>query len=161
MKTKSAEDLYIQKDRMRYVKNSACSNLCYLGILFDVFYFVLLYRQDVETYYYNIQIGASIVYNLIFLLAVFLASEGVKHYGKNYSLLLLVAGAMQVVRIFVIPMRAHNAVIGEATVMSGFTFTKCFVYLAISAACLIFSAVLNVIRCNQLEAHVKSLGEKA
>ena len=74
-KVKTPEDKYIQRDRMRYIKNSACSNLCYLGLLFDVFYFVLIYRQDVGTYYYTIQIGASIIYNLVFMLAVFLASE--------------------------------------------------------------------------------------
>ena len=157
----SAEDLYIKKDRMRYVKNSACSNLCYLAILFNVFYFVTVYRQDVGNYYYTIQIGASVVYNLIFMLAVFLASEGVKNYGKNFSVVLLIAGLMQIVRVFVIPMgamRAETFVNGEdVAVMGGGTFTKCLVYLGISAACLLGSGVLNFIRCNQLEAHIKSL----
>lgn len=161
MSVKTSEDKYIQKDRMRYIKNSACSNLCYLGLLADVFYFVLLYRQDVNTYYYKIQIGASVIYNLIFMLAVFLASEGVKNYKKNYSIVLLVAGIMQIVRIFVIPMAALKApatVNGvETTVMSGKTFTLCLVYLGISAAALLFSAVLNVIRCSALEAHLKDL----
>lgn len=164
MKNKTAEDILIQKDRMRYVKNTFCSGLCYLAILFDVFYFVLLYRQDVTTYYYNIQIGASVVYNLAFLLAVFLASEGVKNYGKKYSIILCLAGVMQIVRIFVIPMHARKALAFvngvDIPVMSGITFTKTVVYLCISAACLIFAAVLNVIRCNTLEAYTKSLENK-
>ncbi len=157
----SAEELYIKKDRMRYVKNSACSNLCYLAILFNVFYFVTIYRQDVGNYYYTIQIGASVVYNLIFMLAVFLASEGVKNYGKNYSIVLLIAGVMQIVRIFVIPMGALKAttfVNGEdVAVMGNGTFIKCLVYLGVTAVCLLGSSALNFIRCNQLEAHVKSL----
>lgn len=160
-KVKTPEDKYIQRDRMRYIKNSACSNLCYLGLLFDVFYFVLIYRQDVGTYYYTIQIGASIIYNLVFMLAVFLASEAVKNYKKNYSIVLLVAGAMQIVRMFVIPAAAHSAetlVAGEEVmVMTDGTFTKAIVYLAVSAAALLFSAVLNYIRCSALEAHIKSL----
>ena len=161
MSKMTPEEKKTSLDRMRYIKNSACSNLCYLGLLADVFYFVLLYRQDVATYYYKLQIGASIVYNLIFMLAVFLASEAVKNYKKNYSAILLVAGVMQIVRIFVIPLSAHRAetlINGvETVVMSGKTFTLCIVYLGISAAALLSSAVLNVIRCSALEAHVKSL----
>ena len=155
------EEKLIQRDRMRFVKNSMCANLCYLGLLFDVFYFILLYRSDVGTYYYTIQIGASIVYNLLFLLIVFLSSEGVKNYGKSYSYVLLVVGVMQVVRIFAIPMTAHAATIvvdgAEVAVMQDPQFIRSTIYLAVSAACLIVSAVVNVIRCNTLEAHNKYL----
>ena len=155
------EDKLIQRDRMRFVKNSLCANLCYLALLFDVFYFVLLYRSDVGTYYYTIQIGASIVYNLLFLLIVFLCSEGVKNYSKNYSYVLLGAGVMQVVRIFVIPMSAHAATIvedgAEIAVMQDSQFIRSVIYLAVSAACLIVSAVVNIIRCNMLEAHNRYL----
>ena len=155
------EEKLIQRDRMRFVKNSMCANLCYLGLLFDVFYVVLLYRSDVGTYYYTIQIGASIVYNLLFLLVVFLCSEGVKNYGRNYSYILLVAGAMQVVRIFVIPMSAHAATTivngAETVVMQDSQFIRSCIYLAISAVCLIVSAVVNIMRCSTLEAHNKYL----
>ena len=155
------EDKLIQRDRMRFVKNSMCANLCYLGLLFDVFYFVLLYRCDVGTYFYTIQIGASIVYNLLFLLIVFLCSEGVKNYGKSYSYILLAAGIMQAVRIFVIPMNAHSAAIEvggvETAAMQDSQFIRCVIYLAVSAVCLIASAVLNIIRCSTLEAHNKYL----
>ncbi len=162
---KTAEDRLIERDRMRFVKNSACANLCYLALLFNVFYFVLMYRQDVANYYYNIQIGASIIYNLVFMLIVFMSSESVKHYHKNYTYVLLAVGLMQIVRIFVMPTRAHNAtvVVEEVTkiVMDDWTYTKAVIYLGVSAAALIYSAVLNFTRCTALEAHVKSLGEKA
>ena len=75
-------------DRMRYVKNTASSRLCYLAILLDVLYFVSIYKSDVGSWYYQILIGASIVYNLLFLLMAFLASEVVKSYQKTYSWLL-------------------------------------------------------------------------
>ena len=155
------EEKLIQRDRMRFVKNTLCANLCYLGLLFDVFYFVLLYRSDVGNYYYTIQIGASIVYNLLFLLIVFLSSEGVKNYGKGYSYILLAAGIMQVVRIFAIPMSAHAATIAvdgaEIAVMQDPQFIREVIYLVASAACLVVSAVVNFIRCNTLEAHNKYL----
>lgn len=161
MNVNTADDRIIARDRMRFIKNSGCANLCYLALLADVFYFVLLYQQDVGTYYYTIQIGASVVYNLLFMLIVFLASEAVKNYNKNYSIVLLLVGIMQVVRIFVIPTTAHNTTIVinevETAVMSGGTYTLALVYLLVSAAALIFSAVLNYIRCTALEAHLKSL----
>ena len=157
----TAEERTIQRDRMRFIKNSLAANLAILGILFDVFYFVSLYQSDVDTYYYNILIGASIVYNLIFMLAVFLSSEGVKNYKKNYSYLLAVIGAAQIVRIFIIPMKAHSTTVdlnGESVlVMQNGQFTRVLVYLIVSAACLIGSAVVNFIRCNELEAHLKTL----
>ena len=157
----TAEDRTIQRDRMRFIKNSLSSNLAILGILFDVFYFVSLYQSDVDTYYYNILIGASIVYNLIFMLAVFLSSEGVKNYKKNYSYLLAAIGAVQIVRIFIIPMRAHSAttlVNGETVaVMQDGQFMWAAACLVISAVCLVASAVVNFIRCNELEAHLKTL----
>ena len=158
---KTAEDRLIERDRMRFVKNSACANLCYLALLADVLYFVLLYQQDVSTYYYTIQIGASVVYNLLFMLIVFLASEAVKNYDKKYSIVLLLVGIMQVVRIFVIPTTARNTTIVinevESAVMSGGTYVLTLVFLIVSAAALILSAVLNYSRCTALEAHLKSL----
>lgn len=157
----TAEERTVQRDRMRFIKNSLSSNLAILGILFDVFYFVSIYKSDVGTYYYNYIIGISIVYNLIFMLAVFLSSEGVKNYKRNYSYLLAVIGVIQIVRIFIIPMKAHAAetvVNGESVLaMQNAQFTRVVVYLIISAACLIGSAVMNFIRCGELEAHLKTL----
>ena len=155
------EEKLIQRDRMRFVKNSMCANLCYLAILADIFYFVLLYRSDVGTYYYTIQICGSIVYNLLFLLIVFLSSEEVKNYNKRFSIVLLVVGALQIIRIFAIPMDAHAATIvvdgAEISVMGDAQFIRSVIYLIVSAACIIVSAVVNVIRCNMLEAHNKYL----
>ena len=157
----TAEERTIQRDRMRFIKNSLSSNLAILGILFNVFYFVSLYKSDVGTYYYNYLIGISIVYNLVFMLAVFLSSEGVKNYKRGYSYLLIALGVFQAVRIFIIPMRAHGTttiVNGESVVvMQDAQFIRILVYLIVSAACLIGSAVVNFIRCNELEAHLKTL----
>lgn len=157
----NAEERTIQRDRMRFIKNTLSSNLAILGILFNVFYFVNLYQSDVGTYYYNILIGGSIVYNLIFMLAVFLSSEGVKNYKSGYSYLLVAIGVLQIVRIFIIPMQAHAAttlVNGEETAVMGDTqFMFVVAFLCISAACLIVSAVVNYIRCRELSEHLKSL----
>ena len=158
----TAEERTIQRDRMRFIKNSRASSLAILGILFNVFYFVNIYKSDVSTWYYTILIGASIVYNLVFMLAVFLSSEGVKNYKRTYSYVLAAIGLVQIVRIFIIPMRAHGAttvVNGvSVVVMQDAQFIRILIYLVASAACLIGSAVVNFIRCGELEAHLKSLG---
>ena len=72
-----SEDRYTVLDRMRFTKNTTSSRLAILAIVFDVLFFISIYKSDVDTYYYTIIIGASIIYNLVFLLAAFLASARV------------------------------------------------------------------------------------
>ena len=107
----TAENKQLRLDRMRFIKNKLPANLALLAILFDVLYFVSVYRSDVRDYYYTILIGASILYNLVFMLACFLSSEGIKNYKGRYALLLLALGAGQFVRIFILPARAHGTVL--------------------------------------------------
>ena len=156
------EELYIKRDRMRFTKNTLSSTLAILAILFDVLFFVSIYKSDVGTYYYNILIGASIVYNLIFMLAVFLSSEAVKNYNKNYSYVLAVVGILQIVRIFIIPMRAHTATTvvnnEQVLVMHNGQFIRVCIYLAVSAACLLAAAAINFKKCNELSDHLKAIG---
>ena len=155
------EDRMIQRDRMRFVKNKLSANLAILAIVFNVFYFVNIYRSDVGSYYYTIIIGADIVYNLLFMLAAFLASEGVKNYKINYSWLLIVIGVLQIARIFIIPMRAHGATAtigGVVTIVMGDgQFYKLVIYLVLLAVCLVAAGVINYNKCRALEEHMKTL----
>lgn len=157
------EDRMIRTDRMRFTKNSLSSNLAIAAIIFDVFYFLKIYQSDVGTYYYNYLIGISVIYNLVFMLAAFLASEGVKNYKKHYSWVLFTLGAVQILRIFILPMRAHSAVISsggvEIAVMENSQFLWVVVCLIVSAVCLVASAVVNLIKCSALEAHMKTLAD--
>ena len=159
------EEKMIQRDRMRFVKNKFSSNLVYLAILADVFFFVSIYKSDVGTYYYNILVGGSIIYNLVFMLAAFLSSEGVKNYNITYSYVLIVLGVLQVVRIFILPMRARGAMVtvGETTVqaMTAGQFTRVVLYLVISAACCLVAAVVGIQRSRALNEHVASLNGTA
>ncbi len=159
------DEKLIARDRMRYIKNTQSANLCYLGILFNVLYFVNIYKSDVGTYYYNVLIGVSIVYNLLFLLAAFLASESVKSYVKNYSYALFFLGIMQFVRILIIPMRAHGAttIVNNETVkvMGNGQFFTCVIYLVISGLALLAAGYINLKKSNELTAHLKEIGEVA
>lgn len=159
------EEQLIRRDRMRFTKNSLSANLAIVAIIFDVFFFVSIYGSNVGTYYYNIIIGVSVVYNLLFMLAAFLSSEGVKNYKKGYTWLLIGLGVIQIVRIFIIPMRAHSATVSiggvETVVMGDRQFMALVIFMVASAVCLIASAVVNFFKCTALEAHMKTLTEES
>ncbi len=163
------EELTIKRDRMRFTKNTLSSTLAIFAILFNVFYFINIYKSDVGhsvgSFYYQIRIGASIVYNLIFMLAAFLSSEGVKNYKKEYGYLLLVIGALQIVRIFILPAQAAAAevTIGDVTtkVMESAQHIRVTIYLLLSAAGCIAGGIIGIIRCRQLSEHLASIGKKA
>ena len=158
------EERLIRRDRMRYTKNTLSSGLALVAILFNVFYFVSIYKSDVGSYYYQIMIGASIVYNLLFMLVVFLSSEGVKNYKMGYSFVLLIVGILQIARIFIMPLQAYNSTITimgeEVQVMQTAQFVGIVIYLSVSAVCCIASAVISFIRNCALASHMASLKEK-
>ena len=155
----------IRLDRMRYTKNTLASGLALVAIIFNVLYFANIYESNVGSWYYNILMGASILYNLIFMLAAFLSSEGIKNYKIGYAFLMIALGIGQIVRIFIYPMRAHAAAVTiqeqAVTVMEGKQFTICVIYLLISAACLLVGAVIGIIRSRALQAHVASLNAQS
>ncbi len=159
------EERVIQRDRMRFTKNSLSANLTIAAIVFDEQYFVKIYQSDVGNYYYNYLIGISVIYNLIFMLAAFLSSEGVKSYKKNYSYLLLLLGVGQIVRIFILPMRARVAVVStggaEVAVMGDGAFMWLVVCLVASAVCLVAAAAVNLSKCAALSEHMKSLEQQS
>ncbi len=151
----------VNLDRMRFIKNTTSSRLALLAIFFDVLFFVSIYKSDVGNFYYNILIGASIIYNLVFLLAAFLASEGVKNYKQSFSWVMIVLGIIQIVRIFILPVKAHSTTLTvggvETLVMGNGQFVRVVIYLLLSAACLFASAVINLNKSRMLAAHVASL----
>ncbi len=163
--TQAMNDRELKLDRMRYVKNTSSSRLCYLAILLNVLYFVSIYKSDVGSWYYQILVGGSIVYNLLFMLITFLSSEGVKNYQKNYSWPLFILGALQIARIFILPMQAHSAVVkvgsAETVVMQDPQFIRCIIYLAGSAACLILAGWINLRKATALEHHIGTIGKEA
>ncbi len=153
------EDVSI--DRLRFIKNKASSRLLILAIVFDVLYFISLYRSDVRDYYYHFPIGVSIIANLVFLLTCFLASEGVKNYKPAYSFVAFILAVMQIGRIFWIPMDAHNTFlkVGKETirVMDDTQFFWILVFLIGSAVCLVLGGIINLQKSKQLAAHEASI----
>lgn len=163
--TQAMNDRELKLDRMRYVKNTASSRLCYLAILLNVLYFVSIYKSDVGSWYYQILVGGSIVYNLLFMLMTFLSSEGVKNYQAGYSKLLYVLGILQACRIFILPMQAHAATVkiggAETAVMGDAQFIRCIIYLTGSAVCLIVAGIINARKASSLKRHIREQEKEA
>lgn len=155
------EEELIRKDRMRYTKNTLSANLVIAAIVFNVLYFVSIYQSDVGSFYYTILIGGSIIYNLVFLLVAFLASEGVKSRKGGFTGILLVMGVMQIVRMFILPARAHSAVVTvnsvDIPVMGDAQYTRLLIYLALSAVCCIAAAITSFIQNRTLAQYLQSL----
>lgn len=157
-------ELFIKRDRMRYTKDGFSSGLVLLAIVFDVLYFISLYSTDVGTYYYNWVIGASVIYNLLFLLSSFLASQGVKNRKNDYCGLLVILGLMQIVRIFYLPTKAHATVVevGNQSLqaMGDGQYIYVVICLAASAVCCIVASVCCYLNCKQLAQHMRELENK-
>lgn len=158
----------IKKDRLRYTKNSLSSTLTYFAILANVFYFVSIYKSDVGSYYYKWLIGVSIVYNLLFLMTAFLCSEGVKNYHLGYSFGLIVIGALQFGRIFIIPKQASTAIIKqfdkvlneniETLVMGKGQFTFVLICLIASGTLCLVAGITGIIKTKTLNSYLKEIG---
>ncbi len=159
------EDKLIRLDRMRYTKDKLSSTLVLLAIVLDALYFISIYETDIGTYYYNWVIGASVVYNLLFLLIAFLCSEGVKNRSKGYMIPLLLLGAMQVARVFYLPAKAHAATVELAgqsvAVMEDGQYLYTVVCLAISGICCLIAAVISTVNNKNLECYMCSLENKS
>ena len=151
-----AENQLIQKDRMRYTKDKLSANLIIAAIVLDALYFVSIYKTDVGSYYYTWLIGASIIYNLLFLLVAFLASEGVKNRKTGYTGVLIGIGLMQIVRVFYLPAKAHAAIVtigAEGVPAMG---DKQYYYVV---ACLIISGLCCVVAAVTSHKNNKTLAE--
>ncbi len=153
----------IKLDRMRYVKDSTPSNLAILAIVFNVFYLALIYTIN-NQYFYNFLIGVSVITNLLFMLLGFWCSIEVKNYHGKFGYLMIVLGIVEILRIFVYPMKAHGAttVIGEETiiVMNDGQFTKALIFLGVAACCMIVGGLLSIRDSRILQNHLNSIEKK-
>lgn len=148
----------IKIERMAYTKDKIPSWFAILAIVCNVLYFVSIYKTNLSSYYTYV-IGISVICNLLFMLATFLCSEGVKTYKKNYGITMIVLGVLEFARIFYFPIKGLNTI--EATtelpIMDGGQFTRCVSYLCVASALLIVGGIISIINSIILE---KSLKEK-
>lgn len=180
---KTPNQVILQDDIRRYKTNKLASSLALLAIVFNCLYFCLLYSfreltaagdpnkfQGSDLW----RLGVSVVLTLVVLLFTFLCSEGIKNYNKKYAIPLLVIAAVQVIRMFGMPleMLKKDIAAGVSSQLSGgilnmryfgidLTPTACYtilvVWLAASAACLIAAAIVGYINSSKLEQFNKKI----
>ncbi len=156
-----SDTIQTQLDRMRFTNDTLSANLILGAIVLDCLYFVSIYQSDVGNYYYSWVIGASVIYNLLFLLGAFLCSEGVKGRKTGYTGLLLFLGVMQFARVFYLPMNAWKATVAisgqQVAVMSGGQFAWVAGCLAASGVCILAGAVISFINNKKLADYMRTL----
>ena len=166
MSKKAPMNPVIKDDIQRYKKNKMASNLALLGLVFCCAYFIVLYAQVKNGgYYYKWPIAIDVIYNLFFLLFVFLFSEQVKNYDRKLFWLQMVFGVMQIVRIFWLPLAGVSDtaysklanVVYTGKVLGTGAFMCMVIFLALSGACVILSGVIGFIRAKSLENFNKKL----
>lgn len=140
--------------RMRYQTDKRSSRLCLLAIVFNVIYFLSLYsNNDLNP---DFQMGLDVLYNILFMLFAFLASEKTKIYQKSWALYAAIGGALQLVRILWIP--AHFLAQGTLTHEKWLWLVGA---LVASGACLVLSAVSCYTNSTMLENYLKSEKENS
>ncbi len=163
---KSSVNPVIKDDIQRYRKNKLASMLAILGLVLCCAYFVVMYAQVKNNdYYYKWPIALDVIYNLLFLLFVFLFSEQVKNYNRKMFWYQIAFGVMQVVRIFWLPLAGVTetvyptlaGVTYNGPVLGSGTFICMAVFLAGSGACVIASAIVGFIRSKSLENFSKKV----
>lgn len=150
---KKAMNPVIKSDIMRYKKNKLGSSLALLSIVGNCFYFMFLYAEVKNgNFFYNWMIAFDVIYNLFFMLAAFLISEQIKNYNRTLFPLQVILAAAQVGRIFWLPFLGLRG-----GIISGGKFTLYLVFLAISAAALLASALIGFFKAVEIESFNKKI----
>ncbi len=171
MTQKTPEQKVIQSDIFRYKTNKLAANLALLGIVFNCLYLMLLYGIKASTFsdgetstrFAQMEMGFSVILNLLVLLVGFLSSEGVKGYNKKFGIVLIVLAAFQIFRIFGYPLYGlkNNLLTVNYFWLNPTTseleFTILLIYLIASAACFVAAAVIGYLRAVQLEKFQKQI----
>lgn len=139
----------ISIDKRKYKTDSLSYTLTILGLLANVFYFITLYRNNYN-FYYSYKMGISVLYNLIFMLLVFLSAEEIKYYKRPYSFLLCLIGLGQFARVFYYPKQAF-----DAGALPANSYLAIRIYLIISAVLLISAAIISFINSTILKRYIE------
>ncbi len=137
-------------ERMRYSKDTPPYALCMLGLVCNVAYFVAMYRNPVLVS--DATTGLDILYNIIFMMIVFLGSEKAKAYVRNWSYVICALGVVQFIRILLLPahfLKLEQLTAGEHTFLAA--------ALAASGVALIAAGVVSYIHSTMLLKHLQTL----
>ena len=138
----------IKVEKMKYKNDSISYALVLLSLVVNILYFANLYKNNAQ-FYYTIEMGMSVLYNLIFMLGVFMCAEFIKKYNRNYAIATFVLGIMQIVRIFNYPLDALK----EGALSQG-NYNQLVIFLVISGALLIAGSIISFVNSTLLKEYV-------
>ena len=134
--------------RMRYQTDKRSSSLCILAIVFNVIYFLSLYSNN--NLNPDFSMGLDVLYNILFMLFAFLASEKVKTYTKSWALPTIIGGCLQFARIMWMP--AHYL---KAETLTHDKWLILVIALAASGVCLILAGISCYSNSSLLEKYLE------
>lgn len=134
---------------MKYKRNSLSYSLILIGLFFNIIYFIKLYQEN-DLYFYNISMGISVIYNLMFMLFVFLSAENIKVYSIFYSLFSIFIGILQIIRIGFIPKKAF-----DNNIINSEDFKFLAAFLLLSSIFLILGGIISVIKSYKLKRFLR------
>ncbi len=150
------DDIKVQM--MRYQANKLSYGIGFLALISTLFYlFPILNAADK---FLNNQsdiaflIAVKILANIFIFLMTFLSVEKMKAYSVSFSILMIVFGGLNIVRIFIFPLMFYTK-----DYITGGKFTYLVIVLIISAALYIFSGVVSYIKSTMLKKYLKRIGE--
>lgn len=144
---------YTSVEQMKYKNDSLSYGLILLGLLANIFYFITLYENNGE-FYYTLDMGFSVLYNLIFMLLVFLSAENIKTYNRKYAILTFIIGILQIIRIFVYPARALESSSTGDISLTQYKYNLIVIYLSLSGGLLIIGSIISFIKSTILKQFV-------
>ena len=148
-------------DRKKYKGDSFPYLLVMLGLVMNVLYFVCVYKLNDGTFYQPV-IGVSVIYNLLFMLAVFLCAENLKNYKWKFSVAIIVIGVLQLARLFIIPpMTAEITSTKYTAEQISAAKLRMIIYLICSCALLVSGAVLSIVNSIRLQKYKELMAEQA
>lgn len=125
-------------ERMQYQSDKLSYWLCILSVVCNAVYFVGLYTNRYVAP--DVNIGADILLNIVFMMIVFLSSEKLKTYEKKWNGYIIIVGAVQILRIFWVPMHFHQL----EMLMEG-KYTLAIVSLVVSGILLLIAGINSTI----------------
>lgn len=137
--------------RMKYQKDTRSSMLCILSLLFNVYYFISVFRSGDITP--DVIMGLDVVVNIVFMMLVFLTSEKLKAYTPKWNRIAAALGVFEALRVFILPLHYH-----KLGMLTGGLYTGAVATLLLSAFCLIGAGINATINGRMLRGEVKASG---
>lgn len=146
----------INVERMRYKNDSVSFFLCMVGLIFNIIQFIQIYANCYlqtmtgKAGFNYVDIGIDILYNIVFMLVVFYMAEEMKTYHRNWAIVALVIGVLQLFRIGWFPTTMfEQGFYGEDVLSRVKLFYIC------SAASFFLAFVLSFIKSTMLSHFLK------